>query len=257
MADLYSPQAIWGRELRHYRKAAGLTQAELAEKIHFSESLISGVETGYIPSSPDFAEGCDLTLNTGGALLRLLDWRKGQVFPTWFGQWREKENVAVTIRTYEPLMVPGLLQTGAYAHALLGDDEAVAARLERQSILKRENPPTLRCVISETVLNLLVGSPDIMREQLEHIASIASPQISVQVVPSGCVRSGLLAGFAIATLEDGGEVAYFETAIRGLTTGDRDDVTMAVQRFEAIRIEALPLNMSTELIKRTAEERWT
>jgi len=42
----------------------------IAEKIHFSESLITGVETGHIPSSPDFAEMCDLTLNTGGALIR-------------------------------------------------------------------------------------------------------------------------------------------------------------------------------------------
>ncbi|GAA0819945.1 hypothetical protein GCM10009525_04890 [Streptosporangium amethystogenes subsp. fukuiense] len=96
-----------------------------------------------------------------------------------------------------------------------------------------------------------------MRAQLEHIAAIACPRISVQVVPSGHVRSGLLAGFAIAPLEDGGEVAYLETAIRGLTTGHRDDITMAVQRFEAIRIQALPPNMSTDLIKRTAEEKWT
>uniref|UniRef100_UPI00055FD340 helix-turn-helix domain-containing protein n=1 Tax=Streptosporangium amethystogenes TaxID=2002 RepID=UPI00055FD340 len=176
MVDLYAPQAIWGRELRYYRKAAGLTQGELAEKIHFSESLISGVETGHLPASPEFAEACDLALNTGGALLRLLDWRKGQVFPPWFGKWRDKESVAVTLRTYEPLMVPGLLQTEAYAHALLGDNAAVTARLGRQNILTRENPPTLRCVISETVLNLLVGGPDVMREQLEHIAAIASPQ---------------------------------------------------------------------------------
>ncbi|WP_326829599.1 helix-turn-helix domain-containing protein [Streptosporangium sp. NBC_01810] len=257
MADLYTPQAIWGRELRYYRKAAGLTQGELAEKIHFSESLISGVETGHLPASPEFAEACDFALNTGGALLRLLDWRKGQVFPSWFGKWRDKESAAVTLRTYEPLMVPGLLQTEAYAHALLGDNEAVTARLERQNILTREKPPTLRCVISETVLNLLVGGPDVMREQLEHLVAITGPQLSVQVVPSGYVRSGLLAGFAIATLEDGSEVAYLETAIRGLTTGDRDDITMTVQRFEAIRIEALPLNMSTDLIKRTTEEKWT
>ncbi|MEU4835449.1 helix-turn-helix transcriptional regulator [Streptosporangium sp. NPDC023615] len=260
MADLYSPQAIWGRELRHYRKAAGLTQGQLAEKIHFSESLISGVETGQLPASPEFAETCDTVLGTGSALSRLLDWRKGQVFPSWFGKWRDKERVATTLRTYEPLVMPGLLQTDGYARALLGDDDgAVTARLERQAILTRQDPepPTLRCVIDESVLHRLVGSPEVMREQLHHLASIASPQISVQIVPPGRVRSGLLAGFVIATLEGGGEVAYLETAIRGLTTGDQDEVAAAVKRFEAIRIEALPLSMSIELIKRTAEERWT
>lgn len=259
MGDLYSPQAIWGRELRHYRKATGLTQAELAQKIHFSESLISGVETGQLPASPEFAEVCDRVLATGGALYRLLDWRKGQAFPSWFGRWRDKEQVATMIRNYQPLVVPGLLQTEAYAHALLGDEAAVAARLARQAVLTREDPPppVLRCVIAEPVLHLLVGGPEVMREQLHHLTAVSGPQISVQVVPQGRVRAGLLAGFAIATLEGGSEIAYLETAVRGLTTGDHDEVAEVVQQFEAIRIEALPLSMSIDLIKKIAEERWT
>ncbi|MFC5946480.1 Scr1 family TA system antitoxin-like transcriptional regulator, partial [Micromonospora harpali] len=141
MGNLYTPQAIWGRELRHYRKAAGLTQGQLAERIHFSESLISGVETGQLPASPEFAETCDRILNTGGALSRLLDWRKGRSFPSWFGKWHDKEQVATTLRTYQPLVIPGLLQTEAYARAVLrGDEAAVEARLHRQTILSREDP---------------------------------------------------------------------------------------------------------------------
>ena len=155
VVDSYSPQAIWGRELRHYRQEAGLTQAQLAQKIHFSESLISGIETGQLPASPEFAECCDEVLATGSALHRLLDWRKGQVFPAWFGKWRDKEQVATTLRTYEPLIIPGLLQTEPYARVLLrGNETAVAARLHRQLILTREDPspPTFRCVIDEAVL---------------------------------------------------------------------------------------------------------
>ncbi|MEU7000460.1 helix-turn-helix transcriptional regulator [Nonomuraea sp. NPDC046570] len=259
MADLYTPQAIWGRELRHHRKSAGLTQGQLAERIHFSESLISGVETGQLPASPEFAETCDKILNTNGVLYRLLDWRKAQALPSWFGKWKDKEQDAVTLRIYEPMVMPGLLQTEAYALALLGNEAATAARLERQTILTRDNPPppTLRCVIDELALHRLVGSPEIVRDQLERLVAIASSQVSVQVVPRGCVRTGILAGFAIATLEGGAEVAYLDTAIRGLTTSDQDDVTAAVAQFEAIRIEALPLGMSIDLIKRTAEDRWT
>ncbi|MGW4413082.1 helix-turn-helix domain-containing protein, partial [Nonomuraea sp. NPDC004702] len=92
MVDFYAPQAIWGRELRHYRKTAALTQGQLAERIHFSEGLISGVETGQLPASPEFAEACDKALGTGGALRRLLDWRKGQIFPSWFGRWHENRH---------------------------------------------------------------------------------------------------------------------------------------------------------------------
>jgi transcriptional regulator with XRE-family HTH domain len=259
VSDSHSPQAIWGRELRHYRQRASLTQAQLADKIHFSESLISGVETGQLPASPEFARCCDDTLDTDGALQRLLDWRRAQVFPSWFGKWRDKEQVATTLRSYQPLMIPGLLQTKAYAHALLGDDDLVAARLHRQEILRRMSPrpPIFRCVIDQSVLCRQVGSPETMREQLEQLASLANPQISVQIVPPGFIRFGLLAGFMIATLEGGIEVAYLETAIRGLTTGDQDEVAAAVALFETIRVEALPLSMSIDLIKKTAEEQWT
>ena len=85
---------------------------------------------------------------------------------------------------------------------------------------------------------------------------MAGPRLSVQVVPHG-MHSGLLGGFVIATLDAGSDVVYAETAVRGVTTSDVEDVTAAIERFEAIRTEALPLNMSLELIKKTAEERWT
>ena len=192
MVDQHTPQAISGRELRHYRQAVGLTQAQLAQKIHFSESLISGIETGQLPASPEFAQACDTTLITGGALHRLLDRRRGQGFPAWFGRWRDKEQVATTLRTYEPLVVPGLLQTETYARALLGDkEEAVAVRLERQAIPTRADPkpPRLRAVLDETVLHRRIGTPETMREQLEHLVRMASPEVSVQVVPEGCVRT--------------------------------------------------------------------
>jgi hypothetical protein len=92
---------------------------------------------------------------------------------------------------------------------------------------------------------------------LDHLALIADHRLSVQVVPPGRVRFGLLAGFSIATVEDGGEVAYLETAIRGLTTSDRDGVAAAAKLFEVIRVEALPLCMSVDLIGEVAKERWT
>ncbi|MEV7006997.1 helix-turn-helix transcriptional regulator [Streptosporangium sp. NPDC051022] len=259
MGDPHAPQAIWGRELRHHRRIAGLTQAQFAARVHFSESLVSGIETGQLPASPDFARVADTALGTDGLLLRLLDWRKGQVFPSWFGPWHEKEQSAVALRTYQPLLVPGLLQTEDYARALLVDDEqVVTARLERQTVLTRSSPPspTLRCLIDETVLHRPVGSGKVMYDQLQRLVSVANSSINIQVVPMSVVHFGLLAGFVIATLEDGSEVAHFDTAIRGLTTGDPSETREAVRLFEAIRTEALPQSMSIDLIRRTAEEQW-
>ena len=259
MVNLYTPQAIWGRELRHYRKVAGLTQGQLAERIHFSESLISGVETGQLPASSEFAEVCDRILNTGGALRRLLDWRKGRQIPSWFGKWRDKEREAIALRAYEPLVFPGLLQTEGYARVLLRDNEAaVEARLDRQAILVREDPqpPTFRCVIDEAILYRPIGGPEVMRGQLEHLMSVISSRLSVQVVPHG-MHSGLMGGFAIATMDGGSDVLYAETAVRGLTSSDEEDVAVAVERFDAIRSEALPVNMSIDLIQKAVAEKWT
>ncbi|GAA2205694.1 helix-turn-helix transcriptional regulator [Nonomuraea monospora] len=259
MVNLYAPQAIWGRELRHYRKLAVLTQGQLAEKIHFSESLISGVETGQLPASSEFARAADEALGTGGALQRLLDWRKGQAFPSWFGPWHEIERVATALRTYEPLVIPGLLQTERYASAMLrGNEAAVAARMERQAILTRDCPPapTLRCIIDEAVLYRPIGTAEVMKEQLQRLVEAVNPRLSIQLVPHG-MHPGLLAGFVIATLEDGSDVLYAETAVRGITTDECEDVSEGIWHFEAIRIEALPLGMSLDLIKKALEERWT
>ncbi|GAB2805264.1 hypothetical protein GCM10027176_07730 [Actinoallomurus bryophytorum] len=80
-----TPQAIWGRELKHYRNRAGLTQAELAARLYCSDSLISSIETGQVPAMPDFAEAADRELSTDGVLVRTLDFRKNEpAYPTWF-----------------------------------------------------------------------------------------------------------------------------------------------------------------------------
>ncbi|GLX07937.1 DUF5753 domain-containing protein [Microbispora sp. NBRC 16548] len=181
------------------------------------------------------------------------------MFPSWFGKWRDKEQVATTLRTYEPLLIPGLLQTEAYARVVLRDDDAaVEGRLHRQLILTREEPqpPILRCVIDEAVLCRPIGGSEVMREQLAHLIATVGPRLSVQILPHG-MHSGLLGGFVIATLEGGSDVLYAETAVRGITTSDVEDVAAAIERFEAIRTEALPLTMSLELIRKTAEEKWT
>ncbi|RAY13587.1 XRE family transcriptional regulator [Actinomadura craniellae] len=261
MHDPYSPQAIWGRELRHYRRAAGLTQAQLAALINYSESLISNIETGQVPAVPEFAAACDEALNTGGALLRQLDWRKAERFPAWFGEWPVIETKATVLRTFELAVVPGLLQTPAYAGALLdGDESAVEARMERQQILFREDPPPpkLRCVLDEAVLLRPVGSPEIMHEQLEHLLKMAeSPRITLQVVPFG-VHPGLQGSFWLASLGPGNsEVGYVETAVRGQIARNPEDLEILADLWDSIQAHALPQNASLDLIRRTVNERWT
>lgn len=137
------PQAIWGRELRHYRTNAGLTQAELAERINFSESLISGIETGQVPASVPFAQACDREFATGGALLRALDFRKARRFPSGFAEYLEVEKKTAMIRWYE-----GCASQASSRHpTMLANSSAPDAPATPAKRSKRSSPPawTARC----------------------------------------------------------------------------------------------------------------
>ncbi|MCW2944152.1 MAG: helix-turn-helix domain protein, partial [Actinoallomurus sp.] len=236
------------------------TQAQLSDLIYCSESLISGIETGQVPATPEFAEAADKALETGGGLLRTLDWRKGApAYPAWFVDWLPVEDKAILLRAFEIDLIYGLLQTPDYARAVLGtDDTAVEARLVRQSILTRESPPppALHCVLDEAALRRDVGGAMVMYEQLHHLADLgASENISIQIVPSRFHR-GVRGPFVLATLGDGTDVVHVDNAVGGIVTARPEDLATVVASWESIRSESLPTDMSRDLIVRTAEELW-
>ena len=128
--------------------------------------------------------------------------RKGlrhRAYPGWFARWADIEAEATALPSYEPLLVPGLLQTEDYARAILsarpgGDDddleEQVAARMERQAIVSQPGGPLLWCVLDEGVLHRPVGGGKVMRTQLERLAGLADHQkTTVQVIPAAAVRT--------------------------------------------------------------------
>lgn len=250
-----SAAALWGSELRHYRKEAGLSQPELAQKIYCSRQLVGMMETGERPPDPSRAKLCDEELKTRGALLRLLKKLRLDAFPVWFRDWPNVEEKAVTLRGYTAMVIPGLLQTEDYARGLLINDAAVSARLERQAILTRDEPepPTLRCILDEGVLRRQVGSPAVMRAQLEHLVSVVSSRITVQIVPMG-VHAGLSGNFWLATLEGGESIGYVDTAARGLVLERLADAAALTEAFESLRGDALSQRQSLEIISRAAEQ---
>ncbi|MGH3381902.1 MAG: helix-turn-helix domain-containing protein [Actinoallomurus sp.] len=258
MDEQNSPQAVWGRELRHYRDRANLTQAEFAERIRYSDSLISSIETGQAPATEEFAKRADQELNTDGALIRLLDWRKGvPAYPTWFVDWLPAEESAVLIRWFEVALIPGLLQTPDYALAMLANETEVATRLARQEILTREaRPVELYCVLDEAVLRRDIGGASVMYEQLQQLAKLGETEtISIRIVPSRKHR-GVRGPFAIATLESGTQVAMTETAFGGVVSNRTEDVATVTASWEAIGSASLPEDMSRDMILRIAEELW-
>nr|BFE32871.1 helix-turn-helix transcriptional regulator [Actinomadura rugatobispora] len=253
----------FGRRFKRFREAAGLSQERLGVRANPGKGVtgqyISQVEAGKTRCTREFAETMDHELNAKGELIELWDdLVTDAAFPIWF-DWPPVENEAVHLDSFQAMVIDGLLQTPAYASALLsGDKEAAEARIKRQSILTREQPapPSLAVLLDENVLHRDIGGPEVMRDQLEYLVSRIGPFLTVQVVPA-TGHLGTAGAFKIATLEDRTEVAYVETSARGLTMSEPEDLAAMSRTLLQLRSLALPLNQSIDLIRRTAEEKWS
>lgn len=252
---------LFGTEVRRFRTAAGLSQDQTGTKIHVSGSHIGQIERGEVRCEEQTAKDLDAVLGSKGTLPSL--WKQcvqNSVFPSWF-DWPEVEVEATHLRTYQGMVIYGLLQTEDYASVLLrGEAQAVAARLSRQDILFREDPPPPRVsvLMYEGVLYHQVGSPDIMRAQLDRLLTLSEAKnVSIQLIPGVVPSAGTVGSFVLATLPDRSEVAYAEMAARGLTLNEADDIRVISDSYDEIRDRALPVEMSRDLIQQIMEARWT
>ncbi len=191
-----------------------------------------------------------------------------QAYPSWFQEWLIYEREAKRLRWFEPLLVPGLLQTADYARAVFGTrfgvtgdeiDEQVAARLKRQEIVERDRPAQLWVIIDESVLHRGVGGTFVMREQVRHLIEAAQrPHVSLQVVSStvGAYRGLWAGGFAMADCDDAPTVGYQETASAGQFVDRLDAAATLAECWDTLVREALPWAASQSLLEEAAKS-WT
>lgn len=259
--------SVFAEEMRLARARHCLSQDQLGDKIGYSGSLVSMIEACRRIPSLDFARRCDEATGTGGILARLQVLVAGEVYPSWFRPFAQYEAEATSLRWCESLLVPGLLQTEDYARALLSTrvgtpeehiEQQVAARIERQAVLDRENPPLLWVLIDEGVLHRPVGGQEVMRHQIEHLTEMAErPGIVVQVISSDIgAHDGVNGAFAIADFADAPSVVYLETALTGMVIERRDQVDAVRVTYDGLRTEALPRAVSARLL-REAGKTWT
>jgi transcriptional regulator with XRE-family HTH domain len=262
-----SPLHHLGAEIRLAREDAGMSQADLAAVTCNDRSYVSLVENGHIDPSGQFVNGCDRAFpGMRGWFTRFWqDARTWDQYPAWFKDWVEMEQRAAVIRWYEPLLIPGLVQTTDYALAVLSwgpngadAENQVNLRMERQRILHRANPPELWVTLGESAIRRRVGSGELMCGQLKHLAELSHrPNVVVQIVPEDADAYGGLSGaFAMATVEPSDSVVYLETGLRGLTTQDPTMVRNAAQTFEYLRADALSTRQTQDLLAEVGEK-WT
>ncbi|MFJ9641582.1 helix-turn-helix domain-containing protein [Streptomyces sp. NPDC101206] len=214
-----------GAELRRLRHAAGMTHQQVAGRLLVSQSKISLIETGRRAINPrDVRDLCELYEVTDelivGSLMRMAKESGRQGWWVAYGDvpygiYIGMETEAASIHSYEPLVIPGLLQTRAYAAAVIAESnpdittEQVAARLELR--LRRQHrahhparPFRLWTILDESALRRSVGTPDVMREQLQHLNHLSTqPHITVQVLPhSAGAHPGVSGQFSILAFSD-------------------------------------------------------
>ena len=266
-------------ELRRLRERAGYTLEQAAERSDLTKSTLSRIETAQIGVRPVVVRVLlglyDLVGDPAEALLTLArDARKrgwwqaySDVLTSQYADYISLEFEARAIRNYEPLYVPGLLQTEAYAREVMrsvrvsaSEDEierAVAVRMARQRRLTGEPRLDLWAVVDEAVLRRTTGTPGLMREQLKHLVErIQLPNVTVQVLMLDAgLHPGMVGSFSVieSPEQQHADVVYVDSVAGELYLEDERDARRVDTLYNHLRASALGPDRSEALISRLAE----
>ncbi|MFE9634266.1 Scr1 family TA system antitoxin-like transcriptional regulator [Streptomyces sp. NPDC006463] len=261
-----SPRALLGAELRVARERAGYSQAELGEPLFVSGSFIGQLEAGTRRMHLELARQIDDILKTGGFFVRNCGAAAKSKYPDHFAAAAEAEALAKAIREYAPLIIPGLLQTEAYARAVFRAyqptateetiDELVTNRLARASLLTDPTTPLLWTVLDEAVLRREVGNQQVMAESLRHLATlIQSHRVIAQVIPFKAGAHAALGGpLRLMHFDDAPPLAYVEGLETGLLLDDPATVAHHTLTYDLLTASALSPRESLALIESVAED---
>ncbi|UNO42518.1 helix-turn-helix transcriptional regulator [Streptomyces sp. MST-110588] len=260
-----SARHYFGSEQRRHREAAKLSLVQLAAIVNSSKSTLARIETAELMPPSDLPVRLDAAFGTGKHFYDLYQLAKREVHPDQYRRFMDLEAQAETIENYEPQVVPGCLQTEAYARVLFRSlgcwtdeqiEERVAARLSRRERQYSATPPYRWAIIDESVLRRPAGSEECMYEQLASLLEqVDTPYSKVQVVPFNAGLHTLMSGaLTLLTLPNGSSVAYEE----GIEAGHLYEVPEAVKKwrrqYEVLRAIALSPAESAKLIRKAMED---
>jgi transcriptional regulator with XRE-family HTH domain len=266
---------VLARQLRLLREQSGLTLEQAAPKLDFSVSKLSRIENAQVVIDVHWVNSMLDVYDVGGARWNeLLDLAREAQRPGWWRAYGLGNNSYIAFETEASRVqiftlgyVPGLMQTAAYARALMRAvpvrrtdeqlDNEVAARLYRQQRLSSaDNPLELVAVVDESVLHRPVGGPDGLREQLDYMVAVAGlDSVALHVLPTAVgAHAALASGFSILHFGELGEpdIAYVEHTVGALMLDKDGEVARARLAFERVRSDALDPAESLALIRRLA-----
>ncbi|MER6978497.1 helix-turn-helix domain-containing protein [Streptomyces carpinensis] len=258
-----SAMKMVGALLAVFREAAGYTQRSLAERFVVGEQQIASIEQGRRPLKPDLAERLDELLDTKGALSEALKYMpEVDLVPLWAEEYLDREREAVAISSYENQVLPGLLQTEAYAWAVFRsrvpvyDEDTiarlVATRIERQAILHRKEPPITSFVVWEPVVRAPLGGREVWTEQVRRLRACSElPGLMVQVLPlARTTHAGLAGPFVLLETPEHQRLAYTEGHRGSQLITDPNEVAILNQKCAMLRSQALTPEDTRDLLDR-------
>ncbi|MCQ9134467.1 helix-turn-helix domain-containing protein [Streptomyces hilarionis] len=262
-----------GQELRRLRELKGMTAEEVAERLLVSQSKISRLENGRRSiSQRDVRDLCGVyEVEDQRMVDSLMEMAKDSRQQGWWHAFGDVpysvyiglETDAASLRVYDPQVVPGLLQTRQYAEALISGalpetahteiEKRVQVRMRRQErVSSGENPLRLWSVMDESALRRVVGSRELMRDQLEHLVEQSQlPHVTVQVIPFDMgAHPGLNGQYAILEFPDTADssVVYIEGVTSDLYLEKPNDVQKYSVMYEHLRAQALNVEHSRQFI---------
>ncbi|MEU2902253.1 DUF5753 domain-containing protein [Streptomyces globisporus] len=170
------------------------------------------------------------------------------------------EQGAVSLFSYQSQLIPGLLQTEAYARLVFSShyppleeeeiEKRVTTRLDRQRILERKPRPILHFILEESILHAELGDPEVMLRQLLHLRRCMDlPFISIQIMPRKTPKHAGLAGpLVLLETPDHDQLAYVEMHLRAELYDDPADVSALMQKYGMLRTQALTAEESARLL---------
>ncbi|WFE51178.1 helix-turn-helix transcriptional regulator [Micromonospora sp. WMMD1155] len=266
-----------GRELRRLRETRGLTQGDAAKLLKCSQQRIARIESGDIKPRPRdvleilVAYEVPHDAEQGRALRAMAEqlrepgwWQRLNTLPARYVTFIAYEAEATDLRQFQPTLIPGLMQTRAYAQEVIRigretDQEEITqrveARLKRQEVLTARNPPLrLQAIITEQALMLEVGDADVRRDQLEHIIKVAAlPNVTVQVLTLAAgAHLAVHGGFEVLTFADGDPpLGYIETLAGELFLESPEEI----RRLTGVHEHLLSLALSPRESMRFIQEK--
>ncbi|MDQ0834016.1 transcriptional regulator with XRE-family HTH domain [Streptomyces achromogenes] len=258
----------FGAVVQALREHAGLSRAELATRVRYSKHTVESVELGRRMPDIPFVDRAEEALGNTGALRKAARYlTRGEAgLAAWFRRWARLEREAVSLCTYECRLVPGLLQSEAYARAVFegtiplrtdGELEAqLAARMDRQKMMRERPTVPFSFIVEEHVFRRRFGDAEAMRELFDHVLERSAPRnVTLQVVPLEAGLHACLDG-PVQVLEtpSGQRLGYSEGQKNGRLISDPKEVSVLCQRYDTLRSQALSPKESRDLLERLRGE---